>query len=608
MDISLNHKHKSPAVTRVLDGAKKDLEDAEFPGYIGKVFNPVRDEVLVPVTSKATEIVPNITSAIPLPYMDDASAFAMRVPIAAIKFGYGMIPHKDPGQEGHDAIAQEFDSAFHQITLSKPQPLFANLYAVIGFAANSAIDLATLPFGGKLGNWVESSKKLIGYIGVSGIGEELKESFTDPNAIENMLIIARAQAAHNDVGTANTRRLRTAFSSYPPSVDDSKFKDILTNSITYVKYASAAYGVAMIDNSILLQAFNTEVVKSPLIAESSKGARQRKICRYLNIEEKDIIMLSESGGSIELVKHFIAIDRKKGAVVLSIRGTYTISGLKIDASGYTEDFCDGKAHNGIAKAANNLWEHVKKCIVDALIDNPGYELVITGHSLGAGTAALLTLKLKYKDILATENAKLKNVKVRCYAFAPPPVYYGEKENKKIKDAMSETYAFIHENDCVPFASADSVRRLVATMVEVDDYNKNNGLPFINSSALMAAGIKSIPKDLMEKILESEAPKAIAGADQLAIPAPFVMWMRKIDQDKDERPVYNAMFCRPKAVNDLKGTNDLNILLDFPEMINDHMNPQYERAINSLKEQLLHHKNPVPVCEFSTPIQPEEQRH
>lgn len=418
------------------------------------------------------------------------------------------------------------------------------------------------------------------------------------------MIIARAQAAKNDVGTAISRRARTAFSSLPPNVDDAKFKDILANSTRYVRFATAAYGVAMIDNANLLQVFNKEVVKAPLVAEASQKARKGKMGRYLNIDEEDMLKITNTGGNLDVVKHFVAVDRPrgkiKGAVVLSIRGTYTISGLKIDVGGYSREFCDGKAHAGIADAADNLWKEVKTIIVNALISNPGYDLVVTGHSLGAGTAALLTLKLKYEDILATENAKLKNVKVRCYAYAPPPVYYNEDENTKINAAMKDTFAFIHENDCVPFASADAVRDLAATMDKVDEYPK--GIPILKSSPLMAAGIKPIPDGLAEKILESNELPAIAGAEKLAIPAPFVMWMRKTHDDDNGRPMYNTMFCRPKKEKDMMGTNDLNILLDFPKMINDHMNPQYERAINSLRQQNLHK---ISVCEFSPPSHPEE---
>ncbi len=355
----------------------------------------------------------------------------------------------------------------------------------------------------------------------------------------------------------------------------------------YVRFASAAYGVSMIDSADLLQAFNKKIVTVPIVSGASEKARIHKTCQYLGLQPKDIVAMTNPGGNKDLVNHFIAIDRPrgklKGAVVLAIRGTYTLSGVKTDAALYSKKFCHGRAHAGIADAANNLWEHVKEDIVKALRSNPDYDLVLVGHSLGAGTAALLTLKLKYEDILANEDNRLKHVKIRCYAFAPPPVYTKKMtvDVDKLNEAMSDTYAFIHENDCVPFASANALRRLSDLMVKVDKYPKG----IFGSSPLMAAGVVPIPDELKDMVFEEPKLEYMDGAEKLAIPSPYVMWMRKFSYDNKGRPMYNTMFCRPKGGDNTKGTNDLNFLID-DRMISDHMNPQYERAINSVREQML----------------------
>ena len=50
-------------------------------------------------------------------------------------------------------------------------------------------------------------------------------------------------------------------------------------------------------------------------------------------------------------------------------------------------------------------------MLDGLIDeNPDYQLVITGHSLGAGVASVLAVLLK-------PRSKYRNLV--CYAFSPP---------------------------------------------------------------------------------------------------------------------------------------------------------------------------------------------
>ncbi len=224
---------EAPHITAVLTDAKEDLENAEFPGFVGKVFNPLRDEVLVPVTSKATEIIPAVAEAVPLPFVDEVGAVAMSVPIGAAKIGYSMIPNKEVEDEADDMIANEFEMAFH--TTRRPKPIASSMMGVIGFTANSIIDVATLPFGNKFGSWMDATKKFLGYLAFSGLGGELADAFGDFNALENLLIIAHAQAERNKVGTAESRRARTAFPSFPPNLDHGKFKEIMAYSTRYVK-------------------------------------------------------------------------------------------------------------------------------------------------------------------------------------------------------------------------------------------------------------------------------------------------------------------------------------------------------------------------------------
>ena len=359
--------------------------------------------------------------------------------------------------------------------------------------------------------------------------------------------------------------------------------------VSYCKWASAAYGVAMIDNANLLQAVNTApVIGAPasVMGVASDRARMEKICRYCGIRPRDIITMQNPGGNHGLVNHFIAVHGARGiirpAVVLSIRGTYTISGLITDALAYSTEFCGGRAHHGIATAANNLWAHVQGDIIRTLLDNPGHDLVLSGHSLGAGTAALLALKLKYEGILANENESLKDVNIRCYAFANPPVYYKEDKDEEMKEAMSSIYSFIHESDCVPFASVDAIRRISDLLVRVDNYPTG----IFGSSTLMAAGLRPIPMEL-EEIIFNDADLVYANdSEKLAVPSPFVTWMRAVRTNpRNNKPEYDAMFCRPEGVNDMKGTNDLNFLIN-ENMISDHMNPNYELATASIREQLL----------------------
>lgn len=75
----------------------------------------------------------------------------------------------------------------------------------------------------------------------------------------------------------------------------------------------------------------------------------------------------------------------------------------------------GYVHNGLLKAAACVLN--AECdILKGLVEKyPNYTLTFTGHSLGAGVSALLTM------VVAQNRDRLGNIdrrRIRCYAIAP----------------------------------------------------------------------------------------------------------------------------------------------------------------------------------------------
>ena len=101
--------------------------------------------------------------------------------------------------------------------------------------------------------------------------------------------------------------------------------------------------------------------------------------------------------------YYVVIDRPKKALVVSVRGTLSIADALIDldaqlASLAPFGYPHGYTHQGILQNALHLRDHMdKKGVVAAFFRlNPDYKMVITGHSLGAGTAAALTFVLRHR--------------------------------------------------------------------------------------------------------------------------------------------------------------------------------------------------------------------
>ena len=84
-------------------------------------------------------------------------------------------------------------------------------------------------------------------------------------------------------------------------------------------------------------------------------------------------------------------------------------------AGQDENFLDGFAHFAILKGALKILKVTKPILFKLLEEHPTYKLVVTGHSLGAGTAVLATL-----EILLGSDKFVSPQRVKCIALAPPP--------------------------------------------------------------------------------------------------------------------------------------------------------------------------------------------
>ncbi|XP_056017881.1 diacylglycerol lipase-beta-like isoform X2 [Ostrea edulis] len=136
------------------------------------------------------------------------------------------------------------------------------------------------------------------------------------------------------------------------------------------------------------------------------------IRRQIRIADSDLPYVSFHN-KIYQIPFYVAIDRAHQTVVVSIRGTLSLKDAVTDMSAENdplEMLENAKGHRGILQAAKYIKEQLqtKGILETAFQQVQGAGLMICGHSLGAGAAAMLALLLKseYPD-------------VRCFAFSPP---------------------------------------------------------------------------------------------------------------------------------------------------------------------------------------------
>ena len=138
-------------------------------------------------------------------------------------------------------------------------------------------------------------------------------------------------------------------------------------------------------------------------------------------------MFEHYGSSSTSPGHAIILDHSKKAIVLTIRGSISnLDWITNSQAEYIEHTIygpnntqfNGLVHKGILRAAKSIWDGTRDTIMQALESNPGYKLVVTGHSLGAGTAGMLGL-------LLFQDSYFRERDFSIIALAPPLIFSEE---------------------------------------------------------------------------------------------------------------------------------------------------------------------------------------
>jgi len=301
--------------------------------------------------------------------------------------------------------------------------------ATVGFLSSSAAERAPLE---RMKPSVEAFRK---FLTTSGLGAEISSSLNF-SLLPRLGLLSQIQTILNE---RNDRRmLSRVVTTRPNNLPTSH------EALKYMRYATAVYGVDMIAAGGRKQQQPQKRQSSQEDAKTTKEKTNPKdtrtwISEHIGVPPDNIVVLDVDYSpetNHDHLRHFVAVDHASQKVVLSIRGTFSLSEIMVDITAYSRP-CPfgGEAHAEIYNMAEKIWAASGEKIVDLLRKYEGYELIVTGHSLGAGCACVINMMCQCDDRKLIEGRS-----IRCFAFACPPVFGPSTSFPKRCNRRQTTYS------------------------------------------------------------------------------------------------------------------------------------------------------------------------
>lgn len=253
------------------------------------------------------------------------------------------------------------------------------------------------------------------------------------------------------------------------------------HSERWLRFAAATMGVVWFAG--MLEGLSVSAVARARAAAEQGGGRGDAALACAGVEGRVEVLRFEENTSVPFAPGYIvAVDHEVGCVVVALRGTSSLMDALTDA------VCEvaplelggeaGVAHGGMLRSAQR-YDHVLGELVEtglSRLDALGpRRIVICGHSLGAGVAALLTA-------LWCDRGYLAGADMQCFAFACPQVL-----DPFLAAAQSKhTVSFVVGDDLVPRFSLATAQDLRAAMLYLNNPETYGLSPSMQTQEILAA--------------------------------------------------------------------------------------------------------------------------
>lgn len=370
-----------------------------------------------------------------------------------------------------------------------------------------------------------------------------------------------------------------------------------------MKFAAAAYGWPLYIYSNPLtgpcklsgDCCRSRAAEYDIVGGDHLGCHFSSILQSTGLQYRDFIYVSFHNQIYE-IPFYVALDHKREAVLVAVRGTLSLKDVLTDLSAECENLpIEGVsgacyAHKGICQAASYIY---KKLVNDGILNQaftiaPEYKLVITGHSLGAGAASVLAILLR--NSFPT---------LQCYSFSPP----GGLLSKALADYSKDfVISVVLGKDLVPRLSIPNIEDLKRRILKiVSNCNKPKYRILLQGCwyELFGGDPDDFPTELDDR-REEELSQPLLGEESLMIrnsssyqslasddsPAhkathlPLFLPGRVLHITEDG-PSRRSCFSQVRYRAEWSNEMAFRSILISPRMLADHMPDGVLRALNSL---------------------------
>ncbi|KAF9134705.1 hypothetical protein BGW39_006128 [Mortierella sp. 14UC] len=191
---------------------------------------------------------------------------------------------------------------------------------------------------------------------------------------------------------------------------------------------------------------------------------------FLRIPKEDLLAYEFHASKVFHPSYYVALDRATNSIVLAIRGTMSAFDTLTDLVCEYQQWKGGLVHGGMKTSADWFMTNLVPQLVAYISKHKVSALNIVGHSLGGGTASILTMMLldHQHEFQSLMNGHFR---IQCHAFAPAC-----SVSKDLADRYRDHIrCYVYEDDIVSRLSYGSMMDVKTMMLGAVEAAAHMGL-------------------------------------------------------------------------------------------------------------------------------------